>query len=58
MKNTYSITDLMELFNKSRPTIYRWRENGALPEPDIKNANPLWLRSTLERHIPTLTTNP
>jgi predicted DNA-binding transcriptional regulator AlpA len=59
INQTYSIEDLMKIFKKSRPTIWRWRNKGILPKPDIEQGSfPVWFKATLENHLPNLNTTP
>lgn len=58
MKNAYTIEDLMKATGKSRATIYRWREKGAIPKPDLDIGHPLWFKATLDAVIANLTTSP
>ncbi|HSH72380.1 MAG TPA: hypothetical protein VK974_04905 [Methylophilaceae bacterium] len=57
VKNSFNLKDLMALLDgKSRTTIYRMRQKGILPEPDIDDgAHPIWFRATLEKHLPNFT---
>jgi len=55
----YRTKDLMAAFGVSRATINRYRNKGVIPPPDIANGtNPMWYRSTVEKFLPSQTTNP
>lgn len=56
MKTAYQIDDLCAIFHRERSTIWRWRKKAKLPKPDINDgANPVWFRTTLEKHLPNFT---
>lgn len=58
IKNALKIKDMMELFNcDNRTTFWRMRNDGRVPEPDIATGHPIWLRASLEKQIPNLTTS-
>ncbi len=46
------IEDIMELFEKSRECIRRWRINGELPRADrVINRRPLWKAGTIRKQF-------
>jgi len=41
------INHLCKLFNRSRPSIWRWRKNGTLPPPIMIGPSPFWRESDI-----------
>jgi hypothetical protein len=59
VKNAYNTEEFMQLLNiKSRTTFAKKRKTGVVPPPDLDDTYPRWYQSTIEKHLPGLTTSP